>query len=468
MATESTVVVENIGPARKRLKITIPAAMVDERLTEAYANARTEVNIPGFRRGSAPIGLIEKRFGASIMEDLRRRLLTDAYSKALQDHKLQPVADPEVDEAAADVEIKRGKAIEVSMDIEVIPEITLPKLEDVEVSRPVAEVDEKYLADEIRRLGYRFGTPARIDGPFETLDRMVGKATVRVKGAKQDPYFESAECLVVVPDVEDEGKGQVLGLMFDDLSKHVTGKKIGDSIVLKTTGPEVHEREDLRGAEITVEFTPTQAERITPAEPAAVAESLGLGAVENLREQVKLSLESRRDQEQRAAMREQAAEWLLEKVTFDLPEKMSGAQVARNIEMQRIQLQQQGLEEAQIEHRLAEIRGASEEDTRKRLRAFFILARLAQDLGIDVSDAELNASIVQMARSRGTRPDQIRTELQQNGRLNEMALAIREAKTLDRVLAKAKVTDVPAEEWNKIVADKQKAAAARVTPKKKG
>ena len=332
----------------------------------------------------------------------------------------------------------------------------------------MAEVDEKYLADEIRRLGYRFGTPTRIDGPFETLDRMVGKATVRVKGAKQDPYFEAAECLVVVPDVEDEGKGQVLGLMFDDLSKHVTGKKVGDSIVLKTTGPEVHEREDLRGAEITVEFTPTQAERITPAEPAAVAESLGLGAVENLREQVKLSLESRRDQEQRAAMREQAAEWLLEKVTFDLPEKMSGAQVARNIEMQRIQLQQQGLEEAQIEHRLAEIRGASEEDTRKRLRAFFILARLAQDLGIDVSDAELNASIVQMARSRGTRPDQIRTELQQNGRLNEMALAIREAKTLDRVLAKAKVTDVPAEEWNKIVAEKQKAATARVTPKKKG
>jgi hypothetical protein len=73
-----------------------------------------------------------------------------------------------------------------------------------------------------------------------------------------------------------------------------------------------------------------------------------------------------------------------------------------------------------------------------------------------------------MARSRGTRPDQVRTELQQNGRLNEMALSIREAKTLDRVLAKAKVTDVPAEAWNKIVADKQKAAAARTTPKKKG
>jgi hypothetical protein len=97
-----------------------------------------------------------------------------------------------------------------------------------------------------------------------------------------------------------------------------------------------------------------------------------------------------------------------------------------------------------------------------------ILARLAQDLGIDVSDAELNASVVQMARSRGQRPDQVRTELQQGGRLNEMALAIREAKTLDRVLAKAKVVDIAAEEWNKLVAEKQKAAAARTAPKKKG
>jgi FKBP-type peptidyl-prolyl cis-trans isomerase (trigger factor) len=132
-----------------------------------------------------------------------------------------------------------------------------------------------------------------------------------------------------------------------------------------------------------------------------------------------------------------------------------------------MQLMQQGLEEAAVEHRLAEVRGASEEDTRKRLRAFFILTRLAQDMGVDVSEAELNASIVQMARSRGARPDQVRAELQQSGRLNEMALAIRESKVLDRVLSKAKVTDIPAEEWNTIVADKQKALAARTTPASK-
>jgi cell division protein FtsL len=53
----------------------------------------------------------------------------------------------------------------------------------------------------------------------------------------------------------------------------------------------------------------------------------------------------------------------------------------------------------------------------------------------------------------------MRAELQQSGRLNELALSIREAKVLDRVLAKAKVTDIKAEEWNTLVAERQKAAA---------
>jgi trigger factor len=461
MSTETTVVVETVGPARKRLKITIPAKAVDAGISDAYSAARNDVQLPGFRRGTAPIALIEKRFGASILEDLRRRLLTEAYTKALTDHKLQPISDPELDEKAGEPELKRGAALAVTLDVEIVPDITLPKLEDVEVKRPVAEVEEKFIDEEIRRLGYRFGTPGRIDGPFEHLDRMVGKAVVRVKGAQKDPYFEADECLVVVPDAEDEGKGQVLGLMFDDLGPKLAGRKVGDTVALVTKGPAVHEREELRNAEITVEFTPAQAERIAPAAPEAVANSLGLGSVENLREQVKLQLEGRRDQEQRAAMREQAAEWFADKVDFELPEKMSGAQIARNLEMARIQLLSQGLDEATVEKRVAEIRGASEADTRRRLKVFFILSKLAQDLGIEVGEAEVNGQIAQMARARGQRPDALRAELQQSGRLNEMALAIREAKVLDRVLSKAKATDIPAEEWNKVVAEKQKAANAR-------
>jgi trigger factor len=459
MSTETTVVVEHVGPARKRLRITIPASVVDAGLKDAYSSARAEAQVPGFRRGTAPIALIEKRFGAAIVEDLRRKLLSEAYGKALHDHKLQPISDPEVDEKAGDPEVRRGTPLAVTLDVEIVPDITLPALEDVEVRRPVTDIPEKLVDAEVRALGYRFGTPGRIDGPFQPLDRMVGRAVVRVKGAAKDPYFEADECMVVVPDAEDAGKGQVLGLMFDDLGPKLGGRKVGDAIALSTKGPAAHEREELRNADITVEFTPSQAERIEPSTPESVATTLGLGSIENLRQQVRMTLESRRDQEQRSAMREQAAEWLEGKVSFELPEKMSGAQVARNLEMARMQFLSQGLESEQVEHRLAEIRGASEADTRRRLKVFFILAKLAQDLGIEVGEGEVNGQVAQMARSRGMRPDQMRAELQQSGRLNELALSIREAKVLDRVLSKAKVTDIKAEEWNALVAERQKAAA---------
>jgi FKBP-type peptidyl-prolyl cis-trans isomerase (trigger factor) len=288
---------------------------------------------------------------------------------------------------------------------------------------------------------------------------------VRVVGAANDPYFETAECLVVVPDTEDEGKGQVLGLMFDDLGPALVGRAVGDTVTLKTKGPDAHEREDLRGAAITVEFTPAQAERISPADAAKCAEMLGLGSTDNLREQVKLTLEGRRDQEQRAAMREQAAEWLADAVDFELPERMSGAQVARNLEMARLQFLSQGMDEAAVERRVAEIRSASESDTRRRLKVFFILTKLAQELGVEVGEAEVNGQIAQMARGRGMRPDAMRAELQKSGRINELALSIREAKVLDRVLTKAAVSDIAAEEWNTLVAEKQKAAQARAASK---
>lgn len=456
MSTETNVVVESVGPAKKRLKISIPAAVVDRKIAEALAAVRADAQLPGFRRGAAPPALIEKRFGEAILQDARQQLLSEAYQKALEEHKINPVGEPEVDEASRLAEFRRGAAINLTLDVEIVPEFAIPALESLGVKKPVTEIAEKYVGEEIRRLGYRFGVPARIDGPFEHLDRMLGKATVRVKGSKTDPFFETEQALVVVPDAEDEGKGQLLGLLIEDLGPKLKGKKVGDTATFTTTGPEAHEREELRGAEITITFTPTQAERIAPAEPEKIAEMLGLGNIENLRQQVKLGLEGRRDQEQRAAMREQAAEWLVDQVDFPLPEKMSGAQVARNIEMARLQMLSQGANDDEIERRLAEIRGASELETRRRLKLFFVLARLAQEFGVGVTEGELNAAIVQMARSREMRPDAVRAELEKNGRLNEMALAIREAKTLDRVLEKAKVEEIAAEEWNKHVADRQK------------
>ena len=98
---------------------------------------------------------------------------------------------------------------------------------------------------EVLRARYRFGTPEKIEGPFEHLDRLMGHVEVRLNGS-DEIFFESDKAVSVVPGDEDEGKGQFLGLMVDDLEKTLLGKKIGETVEFETVGPESHEQEELR------------------------------------------------------------------------------------------------------------------------------------------------------------------------------------------------------------------------------
>jgi trigger factor len=328
-----------------------------------------------------------------------------------------------------------------------MPTFDLPSWEGMAIRRPVIEIADSHVEDEIKRLSYRFGTPAAIEGPFEPLDRMVGKATVRVAGS-DDVQFEADQALAVVPAVEDAGKGPFLGLLVEGLDATLTGKKVGDTVVISMKGPEGHEIEAIRGSELAVTFAISAAERITPSTREALATQLGCESDDVLKDSVKSLLERRRDDEQRSAMRDQVFEQLAAGVNFELPVKLSEAQVARDLERQRLEMLYRGTDPQVVERRMAEIRTSSADESRRRLKLFFVLARLAEQLGVEATDAEVNGRIAMIARQRGTRPAELRAELEKNGRLSELALQIREHKAADRVIAKATITDIAAEEWN--------------------
>lgn len=466
-ATPNTVVVEETSPTTRRITITVPAETVDERIELSYGTLRSESALPGFRKGKAPRTLLEKRFGPTILKETRTQLVADAYSKAIEEKAIRPVTDPELAAESRDVELVRGKPFTFAVDVEVIPEFAIPELEGMEIKRPSIEVSTEHVDEEILRQRYRWGVPNRIDGPFENLDRMIGRAEVRIEGSDAaEPFFATDDAIAVVPAKEDEGKGQLLGLIVDGLEAALLGKKVGDTITITTTGPEHHEREEVRGKTLTITYSPRAAERVAPLDIPALVERFGLGTEEILREQIKFALEQRRDGEQAAAMREQVFEFLLDKVDFPLPAKLSEAQLGRTIQRQRVELLHRGLEAEVVERRLAELRGSSETQVRNRLKLFFVLARLSEQYGVTVTEQEIAGRVHQIAQSQGVRPDQVRQQLSQSGGLNELAIQIREHKAADRVVQKAKVTDVPADEWNKEVerraqAGRPKGAAAK-------
>lgn len=449
--------VTETAPCTKRIALNVPASAIDARLETAISSFISDASFPGFRKGKAPRSLVEKRVGGALLQETRNQIMSEAYSRAIEEHKLRPISDPRPVEGEAMPEFARGKAFKFNVEIEVAPDFDVPDFTSIDVKRPMIDVTAEHIDGEILRQSYRWGTPSRIEGPFEHLDRMLGKAVVTVEG-RDGNYFETDKALCVVPAKEDEGKGALLGLMIEGLDKALLGKKSGDTVTITTTGAAGHEREELRGKKITITYAISEAERIAPRSAKELAEMFGVESEEIFREQVKDALEQRRDGEQRQAMREQVSEQLLAKIDFPLPAKISEAQIARSLEQQRMELLSRGLEATAVENRLAELRSKSETDARNRLKLFFIMARLGEHFGVQVTEQEVNGRIAMMAAQQNMRPEQMRQEIEKSGRAGEMISMIRDAKVSDRIISQAKVTDIPADEWNKIVEAKAKTA----------
>ena len=454
---EPQVEITESGPCSRTLTITIPAAAVDDRLELQMGNLANEAAIPGFRKGRVPRAIIEKRFGENVRNETRGQLVSDAFQNAIKSNELDIIGEPDFGDPESVPMVEPGTDFVFTVSVEVVPDFDLPDLEGVPVTKPMMEVTDEMIDAEVVRNRYRFGVPGRITGPFESLDRMVGEVVVMVEGS-DEPFFEHEKAVAVVPAEEDEGKGQFLGLLIEDLATHLGGKNVGDLIEFDTIGPESFEREDIRGKKISVRFQVTDAERVAPLEIGELVERFGLDDETGLKEQLRLALENRRDSEQRSAEREQVYEWLLDNIDFEVPPKVSEAQAANLVEQQRVDLLGRGLDENEVELKLAEMRSESDRYSRDRLRLMFIMARIAKHFEVNVGEAEINGRIAEIAAAQRVRPEEVRAELTRSGRIREVAMSLQQAKAADRIVDTAKVTEMPADDWNELV---EKKVAAR-------
>ena len=110
------------------------------------------------------------------------QLVSDAFQKAISSNEIQIIGDPDFGDPDSIPGLESGKDLVFSVDIEIVPGFELPELEGVPVTKPMMEVADEMIDAEVLRNQYRFGTPARITGPFEALDRMVGSVLITVEG----------------------------------------------------------------------------------------------------------------------------------------------------------------------------------------------------------------------------------------------------------------------------------------------
>ena len=442
------VTVEDAGPSLKKLSIEVPAEVVSERLDSSIDTVMVEAELPGFRKGRAPRRLVEKKFGTLIQREARQQLIASAYSEAIEKHNLKVIGEPQADELDS-IELTPGSALSFTVEVEVQPEFELPELEGIKVLKPAAEVTDEQVEGEINKICINEGDLEERDAP-EAGDYITGNGKMTGPGENGDEqvFYDIPGAVVRVPLAEDNGKGMALGVMVDDFEKQLGLPKPGETATIKTKGPEQHEREELRGKDLTITFEVTRVDRIIPAQLADVVARTGFESEDQLKEAVKTRLNQRALISQATAMRQQVAKHLADQVTFDLPERITAKQAERLLERRRVELMYRGVDPTEIETHMAELRASSASAAQNELKLFFILNEAAEKLEVSVEEAEINGRIAQLAAEQGQRPEQLRQELVQTRRITQVFQQIREHKTVDAILAKAEIEDVSVEDFN--------------------
>ena len=451
---------KEIGSLRLKMTVTIPAEIMDERRSEQFAELKRDASVPGFRKGHAPMALIEKRFASDVGEQLKTQLFSSGYLAAVEKEDLKPLGDPlfwttveeerigddkvsrkfatekllPIDQALESLKLPKEGSLTFSCELELKPEFELPKLDGIPVTRPALGVDDADVDGEIKRMCMMRGTFQPVEkGKIELDDMVYADMKMSVDGE----VIASEENIdLAARDI------RLKGVALKGLGDALTGKKTGDAVAFEATVPDDHERIDLRGKTAKFEFSLHEIKRLViPPVDAEFLGSIGMDSEEELRDTVRGFLEQRLDSAVRESMQEQVGLYLIENTDLEIPEGLSQKQTERSVARRMIELYQAGLPESEIEKQLDEMRAQAQDQVIRDLKLFFILDKVADDREVDVTEEQLNGAIAQMARRSNKRFDRVRDELSKGDGLAVLYHQLRDQQVLESLLAQAVITE---------------------------
>jgi len=452
---KNIVTIEDSGPCKKKVSIEILEEKIKETIKGDYNELRLEAIVPGFRKGRVPMRLLEKKFGEELTKQVKIKLLADASDSAVKDNELDMIGDPDID--YENIDLPESGSLKFDFEVEVRPEFDLPDMEGIAVDKPKITFGDDEIDEAVISMRKRSGIMEPKDGAIELEDQIIANVVLDIEDVEEDDKRENIEISVVE-------NGNIAGIPIEGLSELLIGAKSGDK---KSTNVEVAStfyNEQYRGKKIAIEIDIKDVKHLVPAElNEAFFERLGIDDEDELRERITESMEQQADRDARTNMSQQIQKYLVDNTTFDLPESIIVEHSSRVLQREYTNMLIQGKQREEIEQQMGQLRASSEDQAKEQLKQFFIMAKVADKLEVEVTEEEINGHIAQVAAYRGKRPEKMREELLKDGSLDQFSMQVREDKCIDKILESATVTEV--DEVKEKPAAKKKAAKKKTAKK---
>ncbi len=471
-ASKNIVTIEEAGPCKKKIIVEIPAESISEAIDKQYNELRKDAIVPGFRKGRAPRRLLEKRFGKETSEQVKLKLLIDASDSAIKENKLDTLGEPDVD--FEKIELPEEGPLTFEFEVEVRPEFDLPGLEGIAVKRTKLEVTDDQIDREIEQLQKLSGmwTPRDEKEGAELEDRVVADVVIKVEGKVEEENKAEDKAEAKANDKAGKDKGEeeaveaqepmrekfddtdiyvrhngfVASIPVENLDELLIGVKAGETKTTAVEVPKTFFKEEYRGRKVDVEMEIKDIKWLKPADlDKNMFERIGVESEEELRERMRDRLSGQIERQSRSEMAEQIYKYLLDSTDFDMPLSVVADQASTVLQRQFSNLIMRGLSREQIEEQMEQLRASSEEQAKDQLKTFFIMDKVAEQLGIEVSDEEINGHIAQLAIQQGQRPERMREQMERNESLGQFRLEVRTDKCVAKLLESAEIKEVEPE-----------------------
>ena len=430
------VTITDLSPCKKQLRIEIDAEAVNAKFDSVPKDFRPHAHLPGFRPGKAPLANVMRSYGDKIGEEAKRTLMSDSYAKALKENGLRPVIMPEVEE----LQFGHGKPFQYLATLEVTPAFELPEYNGLEVEkerRTVTGADIDKALDTLReqRVSY-----TDVDRPAGEDDFIV----VNFTGTIDDKPITD---LVKVARGLTEQKNYWLNAKHNPLIPGIVEALIGsgkdDKKTVTVTIPNDFIYEELVGKEARYEIEIVQVkEKSLPELDDKFAKGFGAESMDKLREGVENDLKNELEYSQKKSVRNQCVDKLLDAVNCDLPETIVNEATRVGVHNIVQQNHQRGVGKEVIDENKDRIYANAKADAEVRVKANYILSKIAEKEGIKVTDQELSRQVGAMATQQKVKPQKLAQQLKDNGTIYQVQEEIMNAKVIDLLEEKAKVTEI--------------------------
>ena len=430
---------EILSPTRVRLNITVSPEELKPSVAHAYEHIAQQVQIPGFRKGKVPPPILDQRVGrAEVLNHAVNDGLDKFFQAAVTEEKLRTLGRPEVDVTQWPEEKDFSGDLVVVIEVDVRPEITLPKFDKYTLEVEPIMVTKGNVEDELDSLRSRCGNLVTVDRPIAKGDFVQVDLIAKIG----DNTIDSANSISY-----EVGSGQLIDGIDEALDTLTAGETT--TFESKLLGGD-HEGEM---AQIEITVLSVKERELPEADDDFAQIASQFDTIAELKDDLKAQLERQGVFTQAQQARDKLVEKLLSDTEIALPESVVDAEVHRHLEG---------------ENRLEDDAHRAEviESTSKSLKTQLLLDVLVEHLEIQVSQEELTQYMVQSASQYGMDPQEYIQTLDSNNQIPAMVGEVARSKSLSVALTNVTVKDtkgktVDLSEFTKSASDPVEAAIAQ-------